>query len=102
MPTIVLQCKSTASEGPCALCNCIVEVPPGHQLRLADSDEIVCTACGREHAPQLMALVRLGDSAERVGRIGCHGVFPPMLALLDLARAAEDYMRSTMRTRRAA
>ncbi len=29
--------------------------------------------------------------AERVGRIGQHTLVPPMTALLDLARAAEEY-----------
>jgi hypothetical protein len=102
MAKVVLQCKSTASAGACALCKGSVQVEPGHQLRLADTDEMVCNPCGRKHAPELLALVRLGDSAERVGKIGCHGVFPPMLALLDLARAAEEYMRVTGPARRVA
>ena len=41
--------------------------------------------------PSLAALIHLADAAERVGRIGRHTVFPPMTALLELARAAENY-----------
>jgi hypothetical protein len=58
---------------------------------MADSSDPVCKECGRKHAPSLVALVHLADEAERVARIGRHTVFPPLTALLDLARAAETY-----------
>jgi aryl-alcohol dehydrogenase-like predicted oxidoreductase len=48
----------------------------------------------RKGAPSLAALVKLADAAERVGRIGRHTVFPPMTALLELARAAENYAQA--------
>ena len=53
----------------------------------ADSQDCVCRACGQKHAPSLVALLDLAGTAERVGRIGRHSVFPPLGALLDLARA---------------
>jgi hypothetical protein len=55
----------------------------------------VCRNCGKKHAPTLVALLDLASTASRVGRIGHHTLVPPMTALLDLARAAEDYTRAT-------
>lgn len=95
MVKVVLQCKTTAGKETCGLCRGSVQVEPGHQLRLADADEAVCSPCARKHAPDLVALLRLSDTAARVGKCGYHGVFPPMMALLDLARAAEEYLRAT-------
>jgi hypothetical protein len=63
-------------------------------LCVADSSDPVCKDCGRKHAPSLAALVHLATEAERVARIGRHTVFPPLTALLDLARAAETYHQS--------
>jgi hypothetical protein len=51
----------------------------------------VCERCGHRAAPALAALVDLADTAERVGRIQRHTVSPPMSALLELARAAEQF-----------
>jgi hypothetical protein len=51
----------------------------------------VCSECGKKHAPTLAALVDLAGVAERVGRIGRHTLVPPLGALLELARAAENY-----------
>jgi hypothetical protein len=48
-----------------------------------------------------VALIDLAFTAQRVGRIGHHTLVPPMTALLDLARAAEDYTRCTPRPCRA-
>ena len=44
----------------------------------------------------------LADAAERVGRIGRHTVVPPMTALLELARAAENYAHAAPPPRRRA
>jgi hypothetical protein len=44
----------------------------------------------------LAALVHLAKEAERVARIGRHTVFPPLAALLELARAAETYHQSSV------
>ena len=58
---------------------------------LADTLDVVCRDCGKEHDPSLASLLDLACAAERVGRIGRHTVIPPMAALLDLAHAAENY-----------
>jgi len=50
----------------------------------------------------LAALVTLADAAERITRIGRHTVFPPLSALLELARAAENYTCSTLSASRKA
>jgi hypothetical protein len=92
MAKVLLRCSAKLSRGECALCRKDVTAPPGAQL-CTDTDGLVCEACGRKHAPELLALIRLGDTAERVGRIGSFGICPPMIALLELARAAEDYTR---------
>ena len=91
MIQLVLQCKPTAGEGLCGVCARPTTAPPGNQLFLAGTSTLVCQDCGRKHAPELAALVSLAEEAERVGRIGRHTVFPPYTALLDLARAADNY-----------
>ncbi len=95
MAKVLLQCSSTSSQEPCGLCQNDTTAPAGCQLRLAESTLLVCDACARVHAPELLALVRLGDTAGRVGRIASFGIFPPMAALLDLAKAAEEYTAKT-------
>jgi hypothetical protein len=44
--------------------------------------------------------LELARIAERVGRIGQHTLVPPITALLDLARAAEEYTITAPATRR--
>jgi hypothetical protein len=92
MTKLILRNKDTASTGPCGLCGGPAAAPAGMQLVREDTDEPVCPACGQQHAPSLAALVQLADTAERVGRIGRHSVFPPLSALLDLASAAEKFL----------
>jgi hypothetical protein len=64
--------------------------------------EVVCRDCGKKRAPSLVALVDLARAAERVGRIGRHTVCPPLSALLELARAAENYTHTAPRRARQA
>jgi hypothetical protein len=78
----------------CGLCGRPVATVGPH-LALADGSAPVCRDCGRMHAPALAALMQLADAAERVGRIGRHSVFPPMSALLELARAADAYTHAS-------
>jgi hypothetical protein len=94
MTQLVVQCKATVTTGPCALCGQPTSLGPGSQILVANTEEPVCTSCGKHHAPTLVALVQLANEAERVGRIGRHTVFPPYTALLDLARAADNYSSS--------
>jgi hypothetical protein len=61
-------------------------------LVVADTLERVCRECGKEHAPVLVALLDLACTAARVGHLGRHTLVPPLDALLDLARVAEDYV----------
>ncbi len=97
MNTFILRCCPRETKEACGLCGQACSAPPGHQLVLAENDAPVCTACGRQHAPDLAALVNLASAAERIGRIERNSVFPPLTALLDLATAAERY--STARYR---
>lgn len=92
MAKVLVRCSTKLSRGECGLCHKDATASPGAQLCTADGD-LVCEACGRKHAPELVALVRLSDTAERVGRIGSFGIFPPMIALLELAKAAEEFAR---------
>jgi hypothetical protein len=90
MTQLLMQVSAVAASGPCALCG----QPAGHSagLQLIDPDgRPVCQGCGKRHAPPLAALLQLADEAARVGRIGRHTVFPPYTALLDLARAADQF-----------
>src|SRR5262245_46131582 len=91
MTHLVLLCKPTPATGPCGLCGRMTEAGAGPRLVHAESQVPVCGDCGRRHAPSLTALVQLAGAAERVGRIGRHTVFPPYTALLELARAADNY-----------
>jgi hypothetical protein len=79
----------------CSLCGGSTGGAAGPRLVDADSEASVCRACGKRHAPSLVALLDLARVAERVGRIGRHTVVPPMGAILDLVKAAEDYLSFT-------
>jgi hypothetical protein len=91
MTQLMLQWKPTATTDPCGLCGQPAQAAVGTQLVVADTLQPVCSECGRRNAPSLAALVQLATEAERVGRIGRHTIFPPYTALLDLARAADNY-----------
>src|SRR5947209_6682564 len=94
---------TTPSPLRCALCGGSAASAAGPQLAVAGAESAVCRPCGKRHAPSLVALLDLARVAERVGRIGRHTVVPPMCAILDLVKAAEDYLSITpARERRAA
>jgi hypothetical protein len=101
MTDLVIQIKHSSPNTTCSLCGGHTSVD-GPQLYRADRKDAVCRACGKKHAPSLVALLDLACTAERVGRIGRHTLVPPLTALLDLARAAEDYTQSTPRCYRKA
>jgi hypothetical protein len=102
--TIRLDAAHTAPTPPrCALCGGNTASAAGPQLAVAGDESAVCRSCGKRHAPSLVALLDLARVAERVGRIGRHTVIPPMGAILDLVKAAEDYLSLTpARERKAA
>ena len=89
--TQLLLHESTIPADCCGLCGQGLIPGSGVTLVRAADHTPVCPACAWEHAPSLAALARLADVATRVGKIGRHSVFPPLTALLDLARAAEQY-----------
>jgi hypothetical protein len=89
--TITLPSQSTSRT--CGLCGRIA-ASNGPSLYLPDSQDTVCLDCGKEHAPELAALVDLARVAQRVGRINRHTLVPAFNELLDLARAAENYTHS--------
>jgi hypothetical protein len=91
MTQLLLQLSPAATVGPCALCGQPTDLPAGLQVVVAEGRQPVCRACGKRHAAPLAALVQLADEAARVGRIGRHTIFPPYTALLDLARAADQF-----------
>jgi hypothetical protein len=91
MCTIVLRYHSEKVSGHCAVCSQPVLVGCGLQLVQADAGHPICSACVRETEPALGALAQLAAVAGRVGVIGQYTVSPPLNALLELARAAENY-----------
>jgi hypothetical protein len=97
MPQLTIKLSPPAAHGACGLCAKPVVPVAGPHLCLDDGRDVVCRDCGRRHAPALAALLDLALVAERVGRIGRHTLVPPLDALLDLARAAEDYNDSRLK-----
>ena len=75
----------------CSECGKTAELTGGVHLVRAETGEPICRGCGRRQAPGLAALLDLAGTAGRVARIGRQGIFPPFTALLDLARAAENF-----------
>src|SRR5687767_10982959 len=100
MAELVLQCPGCTTECCCALCGTALGDTNGATLTLAENNQPVCPPCGKRHAPALTALLSLASVADRVTKIGQHSVVPPMSALLDLARAAENYSFQRSETQR--
>lgn len=102
MCTIVLRYHSETVTGPCGNCGQPILVGGGLQMVEAGEGRPVCTACARDSEPALGALAQLASVAGRVGAIGQYTVSPPLNALLELARAAENYAVRLDRPRRKA
>ena len=101
MSQVVLQCGTHSGVENCGMCGQAVQLTAGPQLRMVDAFNAVCSVCADKHAPSLAALLNLGRTAERIGRMGRHSVFPPLSALLDLASAAEQYTSTVTPQRKA-
>jgi hypothetical protein len=102
MMHLVIRNPLTAAPSRCAFCAKPTPAVAGPQLFLADTDDGVCRDCGKKHAPALVALLELARAAERTGRVVRHTVSPPLTALLELARAAENYSSAGQRRHRQA
>lgn len=77
---------------PCAMCGAVQESRKGPRMILGD--QAVCRECGRRQDPRLSALVELAATADRVGKSFRHLLTPPLEAMLELAKAAENYCQS--------
>jgi hypothetical protein len=91
MTDLIIHSNRSSTNDCCALCGGETVAGDGPQLLQARSLDAVCRKCGKEHAPELVALLDLACTADRIGRLAKHTLVPPLTALLDLARAAEDY-----------
>jgi hypothetical protein len=60
-----------------------------------EHDQPVCRSCGKKWAPAMIALLDLAHAAERIGKSCRHLLTPPMESLLDLAQAAETYTHTS-------
>lgn len=61
---LAIKLNEESSEYECAVCGAKRISAEGPELFLADTWDIVCDACGRDHAPLLAALIDLGGAAE--------------------------------------
>jgi hypothetical protein len=91
MEQVTIGFDDRARNGFCAICRERSRASAGLRLLHGESFDIVCRNCGQARAPQLLALVDLARAAERVGKVCRYLLVPPMESLLDLARAAEEY-----------
>lgn len=64
MRELAIKISHVTTVVPCALCKTETEPNEGPDLFAADTWETVCWTCGREAAPQLVALLMLSVSAE--------------------------------------
>lgn len=101
MHRLTVTAETTDFIDTCTLCGKRSLKKSGLALCLESGSAPVCRDCGKRHAPNLVALMDLAGTAERVGHIGRHTLVPPIEVLLDLVRVAEDYL-STSAPRKAA
>ena len=78
------------------------EVPLPPVETFPESSALVCPRCAKKNPPQVAALLTLAAVARRVGKMKRHTLTPPLEALLELARAAEDYAYASGREEQAA
>jgi hypothetical protein len=61
---LAIKLNDAAGAYECALCGDERQSAVGPELYFADTWEMVCHDCAREHAPVLVALIDLGGAAE--------------------------------------
>jgi hypothetical protein len=94
MERIIVKIAEQPGTAACCLCGAPTLWTRGPHLVMGDSGRAICRGCGKRHATSLVALLDLACVADKVGRQCRHILTPPMEALLDLARAAENYSTS--------
>lgn len=67
-PRLVIARNTGVRRAYCALCNKRRDFSLGLELFRFDTFELVCLLCGREHAPELVALMALGWTAQNYAR----------------------------------
>lgn len=67
-PKLVIARNTGIRRTHCALCNKQRDFSLGLELFRIDTLELVCLLCGREHAPELVALLALSWSAQSFAR----------------------------------
>lgn len=92
MMPLAIQLTDRPTTDHCGLCGERTAARHGPRLCLADTWQSVCRRCAKAEAPTLLALLDLGQVAEKVACVGRHTLVPPLNALLDLNRAAEQYV----------
>src|SRR5690348_14084010 len=68
----VLVMAETVKSASCPGCGEQALWTPGPRLVCAESGDAVCRDCAKVHAPQLIALVDLAQTADKVGRHSRH------------------------------
>jgi hypothetical protein len=102
MARVIIVQDSGCNENHCAECGRLLTAQPGPRLVREADGAPFCRECARWRAPSLVALLDLAKTAQRVARAHRPTLVPPLNALLDLARAAEDYTYSLRESRRQA
>ena len=83
----------------CSTCGNAALWGSGPRIVSSDTAEPMCRDCGRDHAPHLIALLDLAQTADKVGRHSRYLLTPTMKSLLELARAAETFAVSSLMPR---
>jgi ribosomal protein L40E len=94
MESYTIRLVENQEETCCPRCGARHPGRSGLKLFAVDHDQPVCRTCGKKEAPEMIALLDLAHAAERVGKSFRHLLTPPMESLLDLAHAAENYLHT--------
>ena len=95
MECYTIRLMAEVGETSCPKCGERQRRRGGLGLFTDEHEEPVCRSCGKQCAPAMIALLDLAHAAERIGKSCRHLLTPPMESLLDLAHAAENYSHIT-------